>query len=1491
MRFVGAVCLFLLGSLAASWASKQDYRLNHLNDILDANNPDGGFEEEGLNPAKDPFFQTWSMVQYLAYIGQLDGEEFMNHYASLGFPLNNEGIGYAQANEQPTIIDQSTPGSESTGSSPFNEVSSSGSRSGSLPPLANQFSIQVPINLHNTNVKQPQVPKSSRVYRGKDSLHTFLTLPAQVYEPAMKTTPLASAKLPPTPLKQSYPGLGLNANSPTTRALLLNHPLVDREQLKIAVLHFIVNVVGLAVLIAVWLNYVLLQPYFSALFWAAALSVPMHALKKHIVAYLREELAATDASIGPWLVTKQLHFILTTLLGQTVYELLVAVAHEYMELIRGLAESAGLPPTVSDEEAAKKPVNARCQCRPPPTDKASPTAWAKSGPTKRKENPVVQEENLPRFNAAHANGPSPIAQSFGGSPTPQPHPDSTDIEESELDAGSEDGYFSSMSPTQQGDFQLDSATPASQPPPFQFKGGPTTASLMEETPSRKIQDTITERPTPSIDELLTTPSIPPSRPAIVGKIEFAVGATPTASTTLGSSHLPGTLSRSTRGPPRHLHSNSLVANNNSPRLSSSTPSAPLANTATTFRHQTPLMNRSKLSGTPGQNLATHSPHPFATPHTPMRNSSYLADSHSKGLYSVKRRFLDRISPIIFRTPNIPPFTFGDQFRSTGSPFPRGPQRLFPKAGTAGATHTAPSNSNFTASTPISDTWPQDIHDGSWGESWWWISLVFRLCIFTIAYDILSRSLVTLTQLQMVFMGLCLVLVMHSTYHFIGYMLRSHIAHMQTRLSQAGSWSLRGCLRVVRRQRAIPGLAPSSVCLTCQSSPEKSPVLPPEPPSTSAMSDDESAFFSDDSCRSARRIKAYRRPRAMTGVMSSPSPFPSPLLSDTTDIPDTQTPVLQQNPENPEIPESAVLNDPTEPQTSEPTSRSLFASLGSALIRLGALVLGIPYSLLCQCSLAVGLVGHSIYLFTKYCNRYVKSTVIANLNEIVTTFLICGMTTATVVIMGYLLYKTAEETAQFLDDSYNFMTEISALEARVNSGGNSLAVGGGFGGADSVASTHPWLSGNNNFTGVSETLSRHLITLSIAVQGELSTWVNTKLVEYYPDSNLTAATLYERFRQQYLAFKGETFDNTIILNAGRAPWASSPLSSTDPLVPVTDAEQSKPYRDYSQNGDTTANPTGASTTAAPPSCAICTPHSDAPFGTPTAAISECAKLLCPPPPDPLHHLGQFKLTLLRSDWTYWLYPVHYWRATQELGHYLATQVSERYRALHLGIEAARAATLAQLAALGNEALRALSLSLLTLLHIFTVGFDVLFQLLLFFFTLYSLVVQEQSVLHSLGRVLVFVDREQQIRRALERSIGGILLCSLQMGLFHIGWTWVTFRYWGIDTLRYTCALVSGVIAVVPMVSPWCIAVPPTLWLLAQGQLLNAITLLGAHVAIGWFVDPVFYAAIPDTNPFFAALSILLGLWAFGPHGLLLGPLAMTCLPAAYNLLGHVILAQT
>ncbi|KAJ1988381.1 hypothetical protein H4R33_002460 [Dimargaris cristalligena] len=163
MRFVGAACLFLLGSLTVNGASGQYYH-NDIDDFLYVSSPGSMFDEAAENLVNDPVFQVLPTKRQLELMEQLGSSHLANNNALPEDHTSNEGLGYTQGNEQRAIISQFTQGSGSMDSYYSAEDSGSGSGSGSLPfPAAQYFCTQVPMDQDSVRVQQPRVLQSNNM--------------------------------------------------------------------------------------------------------------------------------------------------------------------------------------------------------------------------------------------------------------------------------------------------------------------------------------------------------------------------------------------------------------------------------------------------------------------------------------------------------------------------------------------------------------------------------------------------------------------------------------------------------------------------------------------------------------------------------------------------------------------------------------------------------------------------------------------------------------------------------------------------------------------------------------------------------------------------------------------------------------------------------------------------------------------------------------------------------------------------------------------------------------------------------------------------------------------------------------------------------------------------------------------------------------------------------------------------------------------------------
>jgi len=169
---------------------------------------------------------------------------------------------------------------------------------------------------------------------------------------------------------------------------------------------------------------------------------------------------------------------------------------------------------------------------------------------------------------------------------------------------------------------------------------------------------------------------------------------------------------------------------------------------------------------------------------------------------------------------------------------------------------------------------------------------------------------------------------------------------------------------------------------------------------------------------------------------------------------------------------------------------------------------------------------------------------------------------------------------------------------------------------------------------------------------------------------------------------------------------------------------------------------------------------------------------------------------------------------------------------------------------------------------------MFEFLLFITSLYYLLASERGCLHILNDLIIF-RRGDKLLDSMETSIKAIFESTVKMYAFHVLFTWLTFNLFGLDFV-YISSFFSGAIAVLPFASPWVIAVPYSIQLLARGNIFTGILFLFVHLAVWWQVDDAIYRDIPNSHPLIAGLSIILGIYAFNIYGILLGPI-LACVP--------------
>ena len=130
----------------------------------------------------------------------------------------------------------------------------------------------------------------------------------------------------------------------------------------------------------------------------------------------------------------------------------------------------------------------------------------------------------------------------------------------------------------------------------------------------------------------------------------------------------------------------------------------------------------------------------------------------------------------------------------------------------------------------------------------------------------------------------------------------------------------------------------------------------------------------------------------------------------------------------------------------------------------------------------------------------------------------------------------------------------------------------------------------------------------------------------------------------------------------------------------------------------------------------------------------------------------------------------------------------------------------------------------------------------------------------------------IDQKLEKSIRGIILCSIKLFVWHVLFTWMFFDFFGIK-LKFVGSLTAGLLSIFPIVSPWVLSIPATFYLLLAEGLSISMLVFGILYI---FLCNAAYTNITEKtieimHPYYIALSIAMGIYAFGISGIFYGPL--------------------
>ena len=211
-------------------------------------------------------------------------------------------------------------------------------------------------------------------------------------------------------------------------------------------------------------------------------------------------------------------------------------------------------------------------------------------------------------------------------------------------------------------------------------------------------------------------------------------------------------------------------------------------------------------------------------------------------------------------------------------------------------------------------------------------------------------------------------------------------------------------------------------------------------------------------------------------------------------------------------------------------------------------------------------------------------------------------------------------------------------------------------------------------------------------------------------------------------------------------------------------------------------------------------------------------------------------------------------------------------------------------LGNTLLPALK-SLATFLLGYSTAilkniFLMIIKLVLMVITLFFLYRDGEAFLRRFLSVLPLEESESDVllgtvKRVLSAVIYGILLTCLVQGILG----GIGFWFTGLPSPILFGALMA-VAALVPVVGTALIWLPGALWLFAGGEVVMGIVLLAWGMIVVGMIDnllrPLFISGRAHLSLFIIALGVLGGVFAFGPLGVVTGPIVLALFLAVFEI---------
>jgi predicted PurR-regulated permease PerM len=184
---------------------------------------------------------------------------------------------------------------------------------------------------------------------------------------------------------------------------------------------------------------------------------------------------------------------------------------------------------------------------------------------------------------------------------------------------------------------------------------------------------------------------------------------------------------------------------------------------------------------------------------------------------------------------------------------------------------------------------------------------------------------------------------------------------------------------------------------------------------------------------------------------------------------------------------------------------------------------------------------------------------------------------------------------------------------------------------------------------------------------------------------------------------------------------------------------------------------------------------------------------------------------------------------------------------------------------------------------------LFHVIIVIFAMFFFFRDARQVMAIVRRVLPFEDRprEHVISQAHE-LIRASVVTTFAVGIAQGTAGGLIFWLLGFSAPVFW-GVVMAFFSILPLIGAWAVWLPAAIWLLSTGQIAQGLVLLGFGLGIVSSIDnvlrPMLLAGRAQLNGLLVFVSLLGGIAAFGPIGLVLGPVivaTMSSLLSAYTL---------